>query len=243
MKLILLAIVLLITVSGSAQTDSLSSGVYHVQKTTGSTTDLASFKAHTSTLAPGQTNHPLRALNDAEELIFIKEGVLKVNINDSSKTLGPGSIVFIMAGDKQNFQNTSDKPATYYVLSFKSPSGVNLQRGSDAGGSLMLDWNSLKVKKTEKGESRPIFDRPSAMFARFEIHATTLNGGLESHPPHTHKAEEAMLVMQGNTAGNINGKDYPANVGDILLLRPDIPHNIKNTGTGQCWYYAMKWYN
>ena len=74
-------------------------------------------------------------------------------------------------------------------------------------------------------------------------HATTLNGGLESHPPHTHKAEEAMLVMQGTTAGNINGKDYPAGVGEILLLRPDIPHNIKNTGTGQCWYYAMKWYN
>lgn len=243
MKPILLAIVLLITVSSSAQTDSLSSGVYSIKKTAGSTTDLASFKAHTSTLAPGQTNHPLRALNNADELVFVKEGLLKVNINDSSKTLGPGSIVFIMAGDKQNFQNSSDKPVTYYVLSLQSSSPVNLQRGRDAGGSLMIDWNSLKVKKTDKGESRPIFDRPSAMFTRFEIHATTLNGGLESHPPHTHRAEEAMLVMQGTTAGSINGKDYPAGVGEILLLRPDIPHNIKNTGTGQCWYYAMKWFN
>jgi (S)-ureidoglycine aminohydrolase len=66
---------------------------------------------------------------------------------------------------------------------------------------------------------------------------------MESHPPHTHKAEEIMLVMQGNTTGSINGKDYPAAVGDIMLLRPDIPHNIKNAGAGQCSYYAMKWYN
>jgi len=243
MKPIFLAIMLVAALNAAAQTDTLPSGIYPVKKTAGSTTDIAAFKAHVSTLAPGKTNHPLRALNDAEELIFVKDGLLKVNINDSSKTLGPGSIVFIMAGDKQNFQNTSDNPVTYYVLSFKSPSGVNLQRGKDAGGSLMLDWNSLTVKKTDKGESRPIFDRPSSMFTRFEIHATLLNAGLESHPPHTHKAEEIMLVMQGNTTGSINGKGYPASVGDIMLVRPDVPHGIKNSGDGQCWYYAMKWYN
>ena len=245
MKIFLPALAILFSLTAAAQTDTLSSGVYSVLtgKTAGSTTDLALFKTHASTLAPGKTNHPPRALNDVEELILLKEGLLKVSINDSAKVLGPGSIVLIMAGDKQSFQNTTDKPATYYVLTFKSPSPVNIQRGKQAGGSLMIDWNDLKPKKTEKGESRPIFDRPTSMFTRFEIHATTLNGGLESHPPHTHRAEEAMLVMQGTTAGSINGKDYPAGVGEILLLRPDILHNIKNTGTGQCWYYAMKWYN
>jgi len=245
MKKLVPVFALLLSVSAFAQNDSLSSGVYSVLtgKPAGSTTDLAMLKTHASTLAPGKTNHPPRALNDMEELILVKEGMLKVTINDSDKVLGPGSIVMIMAGDKQSFQNTSDKPTTYYVLAFKSPSPVNMQRGKQAGGSVMIDWKDLTVKKTEKGESRPIFDRPTSMFARFEIHATTLNGGLESHPPHTHRAEEAMLVMQGTTAGSINGKDYPAGVGEMLLLRPDIPHNIKNTGTGQCWYYAMKWYN
>ncbi|HSC36690.1 MAG TPA: cupin domain-containing protein [Chitinophagaceae bacterium] len=245
MKIFLPALALLLSLPAAAQTDSLSSGVYSVLtgKTAGRTTDLAMFKAHASTLAPGKTNHSPRALNDAEELILVKDGLLKIIINDSGKVLGPGSLALIMAGDVQSFQNTSDKPATYYVLTFKSPLPVNIQRGKQAGGSLMMDWNDIKPKKTEKGESRPIFDRPTSMFTRFEIHATTLNGGLESHPPHTHRAEEAMLVMQGTTAGSINGKDYPAGVGEILLLRPDILHNIKNTGTGQCWYYAMKWYN
>lgn len=243
MKPMLLAMALLATLSASAQTDSLSSGVYPIKKTAGSTTDIASFKTHASTLAPGQTNHPPRALDKTEELVFVQDGLLTVNINDSSKTLGPGSIAFIMAGDKQHFQNTGTQPATYYVISFASKSPVNIPRGKQGGGSWMIDWNSLKVKKTDKGESRPIFDRPSSMFARFEIHATALNAGMESHPPHTHKAEEIMLLMKGNASGFINGKDYPVAAGDIMLLRSDILHNIKNTGTEPCWYYAMKWYN
>jgi (S)-ureidoglycine aminohydrolase len=245
MKKLLPVLALLLGVSAFAQTDSLSSGVYSVLtgKTAGTTTDLALLKTHASTLAPGKTNHPPHALNDVEELILVKEGMLTVIINDSNKVLGPGSIVLIMAGDKQSFQNTSDKPVTYYVLTFKSPSPVNIQRGKQAGGSLMIDWNDIKVKKTEKGESRAIFDRPSSMFARFEIHATMLNSGIESHPPHTHRAEEIMLLMQGDATAHIDEKNYPVAVGDIMLLRPDIIHNIKNTGTGQCWYSAMKWYN
>src|SRR5882762_8337478 len=141
MKILLPALVILLSLPAAAQTDTLSSGVYSVLtgKTAGSTTDLAMLKTHASTLAPGKTNHPPRALNDVEELILVKEGMLKVIINDSDKVLGPGSIILIMAGDVQSFQNTSDKPATYYVLAFKSPSPINIQRGKQAGGSLMID--------------------------------------------------------------------------------------------------------
>ena len=105
----------------------------------------------------------------------------------------------------------------------------------------MKDWKELTVKKTDKGESRSIFDRPTSMFKRFEIHATTLNAGFESHPPHTHREEEIILLMQGNVTTNIAGKPYAAVPGDVILLTTNVPHNLKNTGSGQCWYLAMKW--
>ena len=242
MKISLLVCVLLVASGAIAQSDTLSSGVYDITaKPSGGTTDLAVFKAHASTLAPGQTNHPLRALDDAEELIFIKEGLLRVSINDTNQTLGAGSIVLIMAGDRQSFQNGSDKPVTYYVLTFKSKMPVNIPRGRQGGGSMMIDWNTLAVKRTEKGESRPIFDRPTSMFAKLEVHATALNSGMESHPPHTHRAEEIMLLMKGNATAHIGGKNYDAATGGIMLLTPDIIHNVKNTGAEQCWYFAIKW--
>ncbi|MBS1566583.1 MAG: cupin domain-containing protein [Bacteroidetes bacterium] len=241
MKPILLAIGLLAAMGATAQTDSLSSGVYHIQKTAGVTTDLAMLKTHITTLNPGQTNHPPRALDSVEELIIVKDGQLAITINDSTKTLGPGSLAFIMPGDRQSFRNPTGNPVLYFVMSFASPDGPKKSRGRKGGGSQMIDWNTLVAKTTDKGESRPIFDRPSAMFARFEIHATLLNAGKESHAPHTHREEEAMLLMDGFATGNIDGKDQTVSIGDFILMRPNIPHNIKNTGTVPCWYYAMKW--
>ncbi|ALJ01484.1 hypothetical protein DC20_15030 [Rufibacter tibetensis] len=247
----------IVATSVKGQTDTLPSGVYNpdrvkprsstgVQakpKVQGSTTDLAGFSYHTSTLPPGKINHPPRALPNREELIVVKEGQLQITINDSSKVLGPGSIALIVAGDKQSFQNVSDKPVTYYVLGFTSKAPVNIPRGVAGGGSLMKDWTELPVKKTSKGESRPVFDRPSSMFPRFEVHATMLNAGEESHAPHTHRAEEVMLLMQGSVTMNIASVSSKAVAGDAILVRPDVPHNLKNTGNEPCWYYAIKWFH
>ena len=257
MKIALLALLIPIATSSKSQTDTLSSGVYNLDsiktqytssgqgksKLQGSTTDLAGFSFHTSTLAPGKTNHPPRALNNREELIIVKDGQLKITINDSSKILGPGSIALIVAGDEQSFQNASEKPVTYYVLGFTSKSSVNISRGKASGGSLMKDWKELPVKKTNKGESRHVFDKPSSMFEKFEVHPTTLNAGEESHPPHTHRAEEIMLLMKGNVTMNISQENFKATPGNVILITPNVLHNLKNTGNEQCWYYAIKWYN
>jgi (S)-ureidoglycine aminohydrolase len=251
MKIILFIFPLITAISLHAQNDSIQSGVYDLdslkaQKKNslqGSTTDLAFLNYHASALAPGLTNHPQRALDNREELIIVKEGQLTLHINDSNKVLGPGSIALIVAGDKQSFENAGVNPATYLVLGFASRRGVNIDRGKTSGGSLLKDWNDLVVKKTAKGESRQVFDRPSSMFPRFEVHATTLNAGEESHPPHTHRAEEIMLLMKGSVSMNIDSVIHKAVAGDVILIRPDVPHNLKNTGGEQCWYYAIKWFS
>lgn len=253
MKLTLLVLILFISCSLKAQTDSLSSGVYNLDKLNtpnqpqrksldGATTDLTRLSIHRSTLEPGKTNHPLRALNEVEELIIVKDGQLKVTLNDSSKILSAGGFILIEAGDQQSFQNVSDKPVTYFVFAFKAKSPVNVTRGKQAGGSAMKDWNEFVVRKTERGESRPGINKPTTMFERLDVHATTLNPGFESHPPHTHRAEEIMFVMKGNPTMNLAGSLTQVVAGDIILARPNVLHNIKNTGNEQCWYYAIQWH-
>lgn len=227
----------------SAQTDTVSSGIYSITagKLKGSTTDLAGLKAHASTLAPGKVNHPPRALPEDEELIFVKEGQLAATIGDTSRTLGPGSVVFILAKDVQSFANHSDKPVTYYVITLRGKKPLNIEQGRAGGGSMLIDWNQLVVKKTDKGESRAIFNRPTAFFHTLEIHATTLNGGQSSHPPHQHREEEVMVLMQGRLIAHIGDKDYPVETGEMVFVRPNVLHGVKNAGETPCWYYAFKW--
>ncbi len=256
MRISLLVCCLFVTTLIKAQLVSLPSAVYNLDsiaaiindakvkpKAQGSTTDLAMLSYHASTLDAGKTNHPLKALDDREELIIVKTGQLTIHLNDSGKIIGPGGIALIVAGDRQSFENRSKEPVSYMVFGFKAKAPVDIQRGITSGGSLVYNYEELTVKKTAKGESRPVFDRPSSMFPRFEVHATLLNAGEESHAPHTHRAEEIMLVMKGNITMNIDSKSYKAGVGDAILVRPDVPHNLKNTGMESCWYYAIKWFD
>ncbi|MEJ7739881.1 MAG: cupin domain-containing protein [Chitinophagaceae bacterium] len=254
MKTILLAVALFISSILSAQTDTLKSGVVNWNKLEtnkqgrrqlieGATRDLANLHIHSSTLAPGQANHPLIAYNDVEELIVVKEGHLTVTIGDTTRSLEPGGIALIVAGDKQRFQNSSNKAVIYYVLQLKSKAPVNMQRGKQAGGSFIRNWSEMVMRATDKGESRPIVDRPSSMFGRFEMHATALNPGFASHDPHTHRSEEIILMIKGNVIQQIGQTKHQASAGDLIYLASGVLHNTNNTGSVQCGYFAIQWVN
>ncbi len=256
-KITLFVFLVFTTAVLKAQQGELKSGVYHLDsvlmqngqehkvklKVQGSTTDLAMLSMHSSILDPGKTNHPPRVLLDREELIIVKEGSMSITINDTSKVLTSGSIALIEAGDTQSFSNTSSKVVSYYVIGFKAKTLVNISRGKANGGSLLKDWNELLVKKTLKGESRPVFDKPSSMFERLEVHSTMLNAKEDSHPVHTHKAEEIMLLLKGDITMHIDKESYNASAGSIILVRPNVPHNLTNSGKDPCIYYAIKWFS
>ena len=256
MKTTLLAAALLTSGFMAQTTDSLPSAVYQKRPATakddgtrkssqllkGSTLDLAELEVHTSTLAPGKTNHTLQRHEDAEELVIVQAGTLMATVADSTKALGPSSMLLIEAGDNQQFRNASAAPVMYCVLKFKAKTPVDKPRGQAGGGSLLKDWQQLKVVKTEKGEKRAVFDQASTMFKRFEVHATTLNPGVASHPPHTHRAEEIIVLVSGSGEELIDGKPQKATVGDVILLRANVPHNFTNTGRTPCAYYAIQWH-
>lgn len=92
----------------------------------------------------------------------------------------------------------------------------------------------------EKGGIRRMFDRPTAMTKRFEMHVTTLNEGLWSHPPHTHRAAEFLLMVDKSSQESIDGKLFPATVGDLIFLESEVPHALQNTSKGSCTYVAFQ---
>ena len=182
------------------KTDSVRSGVYALNKIQskkgktstsrqifkGNTLDLAYFEMHATTLGPGQAPHPAHTHGDTEEVIIVKQGIVKLTINGHSTKLGPSSVAVIMPGDEHGIENAGNENATYFIVKMKSRDVTNRERAANAGGSFIVNWDTVTVKKTDKGQHRDIFDRPTSQFARFDVHATTLNAGQISHPPHTH---------------------------------------------------------
>jgi (S)-ureidoglycine aminohydrolase len=187
----------------------------------------------------------------ADELLIVKEGDLDLTIQggnttfspaittglgpDSTTTLGPGSVVLIPAGISYSLEA---KRSTYYRLRFESrheanPIGIK--------GPTILTWSNMPVQHTAKGETRQIFSQPTSWLAKIDLHATTLNPGEVSHPPHIHRAEEIILMRTGHVREYINGKHCPATGGDLIFLPSGNPHALENTGTERAEYFALQW--
>lgn len=237
--------------------DSIPAGVYYWNKVQGikeatrlrkevvegSTLDLAYFEVHSSTLESGKAPHPPHTHVDTEELVIVKEGLINVTIKGKTRKLGAGSVALAMPGDEHGINNAATTNATYYILKLKSRSPMNGSRAAGAGGSFAVNWDTVAVQKTDRGERRNVFDKATSQFARLEMHATTLNAGQVSHAPHTHRAEESVLIKSGTVEMQIGDKFYPASAGDLVFLSSGILHALKNTGKMPCTYFAFQWMN
>lgn len=254
----ILAILLMAVVSGAfAQAPSLQAGVYSgnnspVKKTgvaekrqilAGKTLDLQQFDIYTLTIPAGKTYTPPLSDSKLEQLIVVRSGYITLMLNDSAKTVGPGSVALVLAGDKIKFDNRSAQPATWYVINYLSVNPVDIKRGHDAGPSFIKDWDALNVNRSAKGETRAIFDRATSMFGRFDVHATALDPGYASHDPHTHRVEELILMLNGSVEETIAQDKFDAHTGDCIYLSSGILHGPKNVFNQQCYYLAIQWHN
>jgi len=238
-----------------AQQDTLPAHVYNLAKLStakdssrdriqvmdGSTSILANLEVHLTTLEPGKAAHPPHTHSNQEELIIVKEGLLKVTIKGKSKLLSAGGLALSVPGDEHGAVNAGKTKAAYYIVKYTTHNAVNAQRGEKAGGSILMDWNEPKVEKTDRGERRQFFNRPTALFEKFDMHVTTLNQGAVSHLPHAHRQEEIILVKSGNISMQVADKHYAATAGDIVFLSTGVLHALENTGKGSCTYFAFQW--
>lgn len=207
----------------------------------GTAPGLEYLRIHATTQYKGAKPSPAHANKDREELVIVKEGTMKATVDGKTKILGAGSVLLIMPQQMQSFENVGDGPLTYYAMQYKSTNLVNLERGIAAGGSMMLNADSLVFKPSEKGGGRAYFDRATAMCERLEMHVTQLNKKGPSHAPHAHAETEIILVISGETEMTIEGKEYKAGVGDFYFVNSELFHGLRNASDTPCSYFAFKW--
>lgn len=102
-----------------------------------------------------------------------------------------------------------------------------------------VDWDALAVKPSAAGETRAVFDNPTATLEKFEMHITTLKPGMASHGVHQHAWEEILLVKEGDLEVSLNGKKQHAGPGNLIFYASHDPHNATNIGDKPATYYVI----
>ncbi len=207
----------------------------------GTTAEFEYFEMHATTQMKGAIRKPVHTQKDIEELIIIKEGTMKCTIGNNTAMLGKGSVLLIPPLQAQVFENVGVGPLTYYVLMFRSRKTMNIQRSDSAGGTLLLNHDSLAYTEKNNKGTRKYFDRPTAMCENYEMHITYLNQKGPSHVGHQHIDTEIILVIEGEAEMTIDGKNYSGGSGDLFLVESGKLHQVGNASEKPCSYFAFKW--
>ena len=115
------------------------------------------------------------------------------------------------------------------------------QGGPGVLGPAVFDWNQMEVKKTDVGEIRNVVRQPTATLQELEMHITTLNPGIASHPPHHHPNEELVIIREGQVETLSGGAWKKLGPGSIIFNASNSEHALRNIGTTPATYFVVNW--
>ena len=115
------------------------------------------------------------------------------------------------------------------------------QESAPVLGPAVFDWNAMSALRTDTGEVRSIVRRPTATLRELELHVTTLNPGLASHPPHTHPNEELVIIDHGTVEALSAGTWHRIGPGSIVFNASNAPHALRNIGKTPARYHVVNW--
>ena len=108
-------------------------------------------------------------------------------------------------------------------------------------GSRVWDWKDLTARPNATGEARTVVRAPTVTLDELEMHITTLNPGLASHPPHQHPNEELLIIREGTVEALVAGELKRIGPGSIIFQASNQLHNIKNVGDVPATYHVINW--
>jgi quercetin dioxygenase-like cupin family protein len=125
------------------------------------------------------------------------------------------------------------------AVATSSAAGLIAQAPPAIIGPSVFDYAALPVQTTDVGALRNVVRGPTATLEELEMHVTTLNPGLASHPPHRHPNEELVIIDQGNVEVLSGGTWRPAGPGSIVFNASNALPALRNVGTGPATYHVI----
>jgi XRE family transcriptional regulator, regulator of sulfur utilization len=108
-------------------------------------------------------------------------------------------------------------------------------------GPTVFAWDDMKPVKTPVGEVRSLCKSPTATLDELEMHVSTLNPGLESHPPHRHVNEELIILREGQCETLSDGKWVKVGPGSVVFNASNSLHGFRNIGATPATYHVINW--
>jgi len=126
-------------------------------------------------------------------------------------------------------------------IALTSAVGALAQTGTNILGPAVFDAAVFKPVANPTGSVVQVVRRPTATLDELEMHVTTLNPGVASHPPHKHPNEELVIIRQGTVETLSDGSWKRIGPGSIIFNASNSLHALRNVGTTPAVYDVINW--
>ena len=96
--------------------------------------------------------------------------------------------------------------------------------------SQIVRWEGAKPNVADWGELRKYFTGKTHATQNVLVGVAVIKPGKTIHKTHRHANEEYLAIVEGSGQWTLDGKQTPAQRGDILYVAPWVYHGVTNTG-------------
>jgi len=106
--------------------------------------------------------------------------------------------------------------------------------------SQIVRWDDAKSHGGDWGEMRRYFGGQTAATKDVLVAVAVVQPGKAVHYAHRHAEEEYLALVEGSGVWSLDGKDIPAERGDILYVEPWVYHGLPNTGETRLIFLVVR---
>jgi mannose-6-phosphate isomerase-like protein (cupin superfamily) len=103
----------------------------------------------------------------------------------------------------------------------------------------IYQFDDLSVQQSGSLVARNILDGKIFEGCHISLHESDLAPNSMPHPPHRHRHEEMVFVVEGTLEFTINGKATRASEGSVLFAGSNDEHGIRNPETTHAKYFVL----
>jgi (S)-ureidoglycine aminohydrolase len=186
----------------------------------------------------GGSDHP-EADPNAEAVLFVVDGVLRLMIEGVSHVLEPGGYAFLPPGAAWSLRNTRARPARFHWIrkAYQHVEGIDVPA---AFVTNERDVEPVAMPDTDGAWTTTRFVDQADVRYDMHVNIVTFQPGGAIPFPETHVMEHGLYVLEGKAMYLLNRDWVEVEAGDFMWLRAFCPQACYAGGPGRFRYLLYK---
>jgi (S)-ureidoglycine aminohydrolase len=188
--------------------------------------------------AGGGSDRP-EADADAEAVVFVVEGTVRLTVAGTTQELTPGGYAYLPPSTRWNLRNAADEPARFHWIrkSYQRVEGLGVP---EAFVTNERDVEPVPMPDTDGAWTTTRFVDMADLRHDMHVNIVTMRPGASIPFPETHVMEHGLYVLTGKAMYLLNRDWVEVEAGDFMWLRAFCPQACYAGGPGPFRYLLYK---